>query len=47
MNSKKKQTKSSNLPNIISPFGKVKSSGCVRKLYNNSLLRNVGLINKC
>ncbi len=43
MNSKK----ISNLPNIISPFGKVKSSGCVRKLYNNSLLRNVGLINKC
>jgi hypothetical protein len=32
---------------IISPFGKVKSSGCVRKLYNNSLLRSVGFDNKC
>jgi hypothetical protein len=37
----------SNLHKMISPFGKVKSSGCVRKLYNNSLLRNVGLDNKC
>jgi hypothetical protein len=35
------------LARIISPFGKVNSSGWVRKLYNNSLLRNVGFDNKC
>ena len=32
--------------NAISPFGKVKSSGCVRKWYSSSLLRSVGVDNR-